>query len=290
MIAIPSGSHGESLGWPRSIEHELEAATHFEHIFARSFGVCRRSTLVVFCFAVGACVGGLYCAQCCRYLAQKGYPLTLVTPGNDATGILRVVQALGRHFDQLVLAGHPSFLEDVIDRGVAQGVEWKRYNIKMILAGAGFSEEWRSLICKRLGAGDPRSATASLYGEADAGVLANETPLSISIRRFFNGRPEAARAVFGESGLPTLVQYDPCSRYFETYQNTLVVSGDSGVPLLRYQIADKGGIRGYDELLQAVRDLGGDPLSGSDESFVAPLPFLYLFDREEPTVSNFGAV
>jgi phenylacetate-CoA ligase len=289
MIAMSSGSTGKPLAWPRSVEHELEVATRFEQVFARSFGASRRSTLVVICFAMGTWVGGMYTAQCCRYLAQKGYPLTLVTPGNNLVEILRVVEELGQHFDQLVLAGYPPFLKEVIDRGAMQGVEWKRYRVKMILAGEVFSEEWRSLVCERLGAGDPGSATASLYGTADAGVLANETPLSISIRRFFGAHPEAARTVFGESRLPTLVQYDPCSRYFETHLDTLVVSGDSGVPLVRYHIADKGGIFGYDELLQRVRDLGGDPLSGLDESVVAPLPFVYLFGRADFTVSYFGA-
>ena len=288
MIAMSSGSTGKPLAWPRSLEHELEVATRFEQVFA-SFGADRRSTLVVVCFAMGSWVGGMYTAQCCRYLAQKGYPLTLVTPGNNPTEILRVIADLGQYFDQLVLAGYPPFLKDVVDRGVTQGLEWQRYKVKMILAGEVFSEEWRSLVCERLGAGDPGSASASLYGTADAGVLANETPLSISVRRFFGAHPEAARSVFGESRLPTLVQYDPCSRYFETHQDTLVVSGDNGVPLVRYHIADKGGIFGYDELLQRVRDLGGDPLAGLEEHSVAPLPFVYLFGRADFTVSYFGA-
>jgi phenylacetate-CoA ligase len=84
---------------------------------------------------MGSWVGGMYTAQCCRYLAQKGYPLTLVTPGNSPTEILRVIEDLGQYFDQLVLAGYPPFLKDVVDRGVTQGVEWKRYKVKMILAG-----------------------------------------------------------------------------------------------------------------------------------------------------------
>jgi phenylacetate-CoA ligase len=176
-----------------------------------------------------------------------------------------------------------------VDRGLTEGLDWSSYNVKMILAGEVFSEEWRSLVCERLGAGDPAWATASLYGTADAGVLGNETPLSISLRRFFGAHPEAARTVFGESRLPTLVQYDPCSRYFETHQDTLVVSADSGVPLVRYHIADKGGIFGYDELLQRVRDLGADPLTGLDEDGVVPLPFVYLFGRADFTVSYFGA-
>jgi phenylacetate-CoA ligase len=289
MIAVSSGSTGKPLAWPRSLAHELDVTTRFEQVFAHGFGADRRPTLVVICFALGSWVGGMYTAQCCRYLAQKGYPLTLVTPGNNLAEILRVIEELGPHFDQLVLAGYPPFLKDVVDRGVAQNLDWKRRNVKLILAGEVFSEEWRSLVCERLGADDPCSATASLYGTADAGVLGNETPLSIAIRRFFATHPEAAHAMFGESRLPTLVQYDPCSRYFETHDGTLVVSGDNGVPLVRYHIADKGGIYGYDELLQRVRLLGGDLLAGLDAHRVAPLPFVYLFGRADFTVSYFGA-
>jgi phenylacetate-CoA ligase len=289
MIAMSSGSTGKPLAWPRSVEHELEVSTRFEQVLVHGFGADRLSTLVVICFAMGSWVGGMYTTQCCRYLAQKGYPLTLVTPGNNPVEILRIIEELGQHFDQLVLAGYPPFLKEVVDRGLTQGLDWKRYTVKMILAGEVFSEEWRSLVCQRLGARDPAFATASLYGTADAGVLGNETPLSISIRRFFGSRPEAARTLFGESRLPTLVQYDPCSRYFETFQNTLVVSGDGGVPLLRYHIADKGGIFGYDQLLQRVKDLGGDPISELHGQGAAPLPFVYLFGRADFTVSYFGA-
>jgi phenylacetate-coenzyme A ligase PaaK-like adenylate-forming protein len=149
IIAMSSGSTGKPLAWPRSVEHELEVATRFEQVFARSFGADRRSTLVVICFAMGSWVGGMYTAQCCRYLAQKGYPITMVTPGNNPTEILRIIEDLGQYFDQLVLAGYPPFLKDVVERGVTQGLEWKRYKVKMILAGEVFSEEWRSLVCER---------------------------------------------------------------------------------------------------------------------------------------------
>jgi hypothetical protein len=46
--------------------------------------------------------------------------------------------------------------------------------------------------------------------------------------------------------LPTLVQYDPASRFFEMHEGTLVVSGENSVPLVRYHIADKGGVLSYD--------------------------------------------
>ena len=91
-------------------------------------------------------------------------------------------------------------------------------------------------------------------------MLGNETPLSIAIRRFLARRPDAARELFGESRLPTLVQYDPRARYFEARQGTLLFTGDNGIPLVRYHIADSGGLLDYADLLSFLRRYDFDPL------------------------------
>jgi phenylacetate-CoA ligase len=293
MLAVSSGSTGTPMIWPRTLEHELDIAFRFEQIF-HVFGADQRPTLAVVCFAMGAWVGGMFTAACCRHLAAKGYPITVVTPGNKTDEIFRVVQELGPSYAQIVLLGYPPFIKDVIDGGRAAGINWPRYHPKLVFAGEVFSEEWRSLVCERIRSTQPAYDTASLYGTADGGVLGNETPLSITLRKFFAARPELAREVFGESRLPTLVQYDPLSRYFETHDGTLVVSGDSGVPLLRYHIADQGGIVPHDEMRRTAADAGMPWPAGSGEAAEEgrgnwPLPFLYLFGRADFTVSYFGA-
>lgn len=291
MMAVSSGSTGTPMIWPRSVAHELDIAYRFEQVF-HAFRADERPTLAVVCFAMGAWVGGMFTAACCRHLAAKGYPITTVTPGNKKEEIFRVVQELGPSYEQVVLLGYPPFIKDVIDSGRAEGIVWSRYKPKLVFAGEVFSEEWRALVCERIGSADPGTVTASLYGTADGGVLGNETPLSISIRKFFAARPDLAREVFGESRLPTLVQYDPLSRYFEVHDGTLVVSGDNGVPLLRYHIADKGGIIPYAGMMKIVADAGGkqrDALLRQSERGVWELPFVYLFGRADFTVSYFGA-
>ncbi len=289
MLAVSSGSTGTPTVWPRTMVHELDIAFRFEQVF-QAFRTHERNTLAVVCFALGTWVGGMFTAACCRYLALKGYPITVVTPGNKKEEIFRVVEELGPSYQQIVLLGYPPFIKDVIDSGRAQQLDWPRYRPKLVFAGEVFSEEWRTLVCERIGAEDPSHTTATLYGTADGGVLGNETPLSIALRRFFAARPGLAREVFGESRLPTLVQYDPRSRYFELHDDaTLVVSGDSGVPLLRYHIADKGGIISHDEMRTLARTTGCgafDDLTGND---APPLPFVYLFGRADFTVSYFGA-
>ena len=294
MIAVSSGSTGEPTFWPRSVADEFAVTTRFEQVFHDSFGADRQATLAVVCFALGTWVGGMYTAGCCRHLALKGYPITVITPGSNVEEILRVVTALGPRFEQVVLLGYPPFLKGVVDTGRARGVPWPQFHVKLVLAGEVFSEQWRTLVGERLGGGDPCFGSASLYGTADAGVLATETPLSVCIRRYLAQHPDAARELFGQSRLPTLAQYDPRSRLFETQDGTLLFTGDNGIPLIRYHIADTGGLTSFDAMLAFLADHGFDPTAelggqlGGRRS-VRELPFVHVFGRSQFTVSYFGA-
>ena len=302
-MAASSGSTGEPTLWPRSFRDELQIATRFEQIFHDSFEADRKTTLAVVCFSLGTWVGGMYTASCCRYLAQKGYPITVVTPGSSSAEILRLVKALGDSFEQVVLLGYPPFLKDAIDTGKSQNIDWPKYQTKLVMAGEVFSEEWRDLVGERLGSKHICYDSASLYGTADAGVLGNETPLSICIRRFLAANPAVARELFGESRLPTLVQYDPSSRFFEVQQGRLIFSGDNGVPLLRYSIKDTGGLITYDEMLKFLANYRFNPIAELQEQKardqkensektvrgIRPFPFVYVFGRYDFTVSYFGA-
>jgi phenylacetate-CoA ligase len=292
FIAVSSGSTGKPTFWPRFISDELRIATRFEQVFHDSFQDDTRRTLAVVCFTLGTWVGGMFTANCCRYLASKVYHITVITPGNNKEEIYRAVAELGGLFDQVVLLGYPPFLKDIVDGGIARGIEWSRYHLKFVLAGEVFSEEWRSLVVERSGSNNPCYDSASLYGTADAGILANETPLSICIRRFLSGHPNAARALFGESRLPTLAQYDPFSRFFEADGRSLLFSGDNGIPLIRYNILDTGGVVSYAEMLEFLGQWGFDPLADlrrHGERGARELPFVYVFGRSDFTVSYFGA-
>ncbi|HYJ11169.1 MAG TPA: phenylacetate--CoA ligase family protein [Polyangiaceae bacterium] len=291
MLAVSSGSTGEPAIWPRFVTDELGTAFRFEQVLRDAFRAHERRTLAVVCFALGSWVGGMYTTACLRHVAAKGYPLTLVTPGNQKAEILRVLRALVPSFEQVVLCGYPPFLKDVIDSGRADGFDWHAQPVKLVMAGEVFSEEWRSVVCERLGARAPELDTASLYGTADGGVLANETPLSIAIRRHLAKAPELARQLFAEARLPTLCQYDPLHRYFEGVDGDLLFSGDGGIPLLRYKILDRGGIHGFASLTAAVRAAGFDAaaeLLGRGVT-LRELPFVHVFGRSNFALSFYGA-
>lgn len=292
MVAVSSGSTGEPTFWLRALVDELAIAGRFEQVFRDSFRADEQATLAVVCFPLGTWVGGMFTAAACRHLATKGYPITVVTPGNNRAEILRVVRELGPQFAQTVLLGYPPFLKDVVDAGISDGFAWRAQPIRLVLAGEVISEDWRDLMAERLGFTDPARDTASLYGTADGGVLGNETPLTIAVRRYLARSPDAARAVFGQARLPTLVQVDPFERFFEVHDGTLMFSGDSGIPLVRYHIADDGGVIAYDALIARLRGLGFDAEAEARRGGargIRRLPFVYVFGRSQFAVSYYGA-
>jgi phenylacetate-CoA ligase len=290
MLALSSGSTGEAMIWPRGLEDELVVARRFEQVFL-AFEADRRATLAVVCFPLGTWVGGMYTTQCCRLLAARGFPITVITPGNQVEEILRSMRALASSFEQTVLLGYPPLIKGVIDEGLARGMALREWALKLVLAGEVITEEWRDLVGSRVGIRKPLHDIASLYGTADAGVLGNETPLSVAIRRHAARRPALAQRLFGEARVPTLVQYDPHRRFFEVHEGTLVVTSDGPAPLVRYHIADTGGVWPYAELLAALREEGADPFEelGASDPSVVELPFVYVFGRPLHAVSFFGA-
>lgn len=183
MIAVSSGSTGKPAYWPRSGPDEQAVAARFEQIFRDGFDAGQRPTLAVVCFPLGTWVGGLYTASCCRHLARKGYPITVVAPGNNKEEILRVVPELAGDFAQTVLLGYPPFLKDVIGTGLGRGVPWAAMSIKVVLAGEVFSEDWRDLMGERAGMRRPAHDSAALYGTAEYGTERRSTERRSTERR-----------------------------------------------------------------------------------------------------------
>src|SRR5260370_41235794 len=89
-----------------------------------------------------------------------------------------------------------------------------------------------------------------------------------------------------------LVTYEPMVRAFERHQDTLVVSCDSGVPLVRYHIADEGGVIPYESMIEHMRASGfdskGAALSAGART-VQRFPFVYVFGRSRFAISFYGA-
>lgn len=295
VYASTSGSTGAPFYFPRGQKQTDQYALLAELYLRSQYKIHERSTLYVDCFAMGAWIGGLFTFQAIERLAKSGrYPLHLITPGLSKDEAVSAVRNLGPRYDQVIIGGYPPYVKDLIDYGAAAGLDWKRYRIKFVFSAEGFSEKFRDHVAKAAGQENVLRDSLNHYGTADMGTMAYETPLAASLRRAALADTTLFKDLFGQANrLPTLAQYLPEHFYFEQMNGGLVCSADSGLPLIRYDLRDQGGIIGFSEAVSAaeksapgyVRSLGRDGIADT----VFKLPFAYLYERADFGVVLYGA-
>lgn len=295
LYASTSGSTGEPMYFPRT-EMQTEQYALLAELYLRAqYEIHERSTLYVNTFAMGAWIGGLFTYQAVERLAERGkYPLHLITPGLAQDETLKAIRKLGPLYDQVIIGGYPPYVKDLIDKGTAEGIEWKKYHIKFVFSAEGFSEKFREYVATGVGQKNVLRGSLNHYGTVELGTMAYETPLAAFNRRAALADKKLFNALFGQaSRLPTLAQYLPEQFYFEKVNDGLVCTADGGLPLVRYDLKDQGGIWQFDDITAMVeKAVPGHAHALKDagiEDTVFQLPFVYLYERADFTVVLYGA-
>lgn len=295
IISATSGSTGEPFYFPRTMEQDMQYAAVAEMYLRSNFSIHKKSTLYIVGWGMGVWIGGVFSYSAVRLVAERGkYHLSIITPGTSNDEILKAVQRLGPFYDQVLIGGYPPMIKDLVDEGMRRGMKWKKYNIKFIFSAEGFTEAFRSYITTQCGLTNPLTDTLNHYGSVDLGTMAHETPLSILIRRLAEKNPFLNEALFGHPyNQPTLAQYIPELFYFEAASGSLLCSARSGLPLVRYDLIDSGGIHTFAQIRKIFADCGID-LSAEIRranigAMVWNLPFVFVFERRDFTVKIFGA-
>lgn len=283
LISTSSGSTGISYLWPRSSEQTLQIAIISEILYREFFEVHRRKTLFIITFAMGTWAAGTSTLMATDWVAEKGYPITIVTPGMDKTEILRIVKEANKYYEQLIFVGYPPFIKDVIDSGLEQGINWQQLRLKFFLGGESFTENWRSHIQNITGLKNPLTDIVNMYASADVGLMAHETALTILLRRLAASDSKILEGLFTDKRLPSVNQFDPRLRFFESHQGELLVSARSGIPLLRYNTKDVGDVLYFEDVklrcLEQRIDLQKEFNNVDSQRLLWQLPIVYLFGR-----------
>lgn len=290
MITCSSGSTGQPYFWPRLAKKDKSIPQAMELMYTEFFEIDKKKTLVLINLALGTWAAGELAAESSRIVAKKpNLPLTVITPGLNLEETIRIFENIGSKFEQTVIVGYPPFVKDVIDAGTKRGLDWKKYNLKLLIGGEGTSEEWRDYIAEKIGAKDNIRAIISLFAAADAGIIGHETPFSILIRRLARKNSKICEDLFGEAQIPSLNQFNPLAWYIERVNDEIVLTINSGIPLIRYNFHDRGGMITFSEMLEKLKNNGYDPeklLSDNTLDFnkVWRLPFFYVFGRKDAVV------
>lgn len=294
VVSVSSGSTGKPFLWPRNQWQEKEVDFWYSLALQDQFQVPEQRSLLLICFAIGMYIAGPFTfASCLRY-GQRGHPLTLACPGNNPDATLKIIRELWDEYDQIIIGGYPPLVKDIVDMGVQDGIDWSKKSVKLFFGGEGYSEHWRDYVHSQLGHPRRTGATVNMYGTADSAILGIETPSSIVLRSLSEST-EARLQFFEDERLPSVLSYHPLLKYFEadSEQNLFFTAG-GGVPLVRYEIGDQGGLISYERLRHLVQDTSGRSLEDhlADEGFShldLKLPLVYLFGRKDFTVQLYGA-
>lgn len=292
-ISATSGSTGEPFYFPRTHEQDLQYATTAELYLLDNFHIDTKKTLYIIGFPMGVWIGGVFTYEALSILQERGYPLSIITPGINKLEIIKAVKNLGPFFDQIIIGSYAPFLKDILDDAPHYGVNWKAHHVGFIFSAEGFSETFRDYIIRKTGLPNPYTTTLNHYGTVDMGTMAHETPLCIFLRRKAISDTKLYSFLFGSTNrLPTLTQYLPEMFYFESQNGNLLCSTYSGLPLIRYDLKDHGNIITQSALNKTMRDYDVDidveiRTSGIKKN-IWNLPFVYVFERSDFSVSFFA--
>lgn len=293
VLTSTSGSTGTPTYFGRSQKVDEQSSNVHELIFNASSLDRRESTLLIVCFGMGVWIGGIITYQAFEGMSRRGYPISILTPGINKAEILKALRDLAPHYSQLILAGYPPFLKDVVDEASTQGISFAQHRVLLLFAAEAFTEGFREYVAKKVGVQNSLTDTINIYGSADIGTMAFETPISILARRLAQKDSVIFADLFhGAKKTPTLAQYIPHYVSFEAPGGEVLITGDSALPLLRYSIGDRGGVFTYAELVERFKEHGIDlskeaRASGIGQS-VLELPFVFVYERADFSTTLYG--
>jgi len=295
VMTSTSGSTGTPFYFPRNGILDAQSSIYHQMFLQTTRLDINKSTLVLVCFGMGVWIGGVITYQAFKTISERGYPLTILTPGVNKREIFEAMKNVVPKYDQVILCGYPPFMKDVIDEAKEQGINWKKHNLRLIFAAESFSEKFRDYIMSKTGLKDIYSDTMNIYGSADLGTMAEETPISILIRRLALKNKNLFSKIFRESNrLPTFAQFNPDFINFECTDGKVYCTGDNILPLVRYEIGDNGEVRDYEEIEEIFKseglDLQKEIKSAGLEGSVAELPFISIYERTDFSTKLYGAI
>lgn len=296
VFTSTSGSTGEPFYFPREERLDWQYSILAEEFFKNSSYNTGGPTLVIIGFGMGVWIGGIITYKAFEIAAQRSnLPVSIITPGINKNEIFHALRNLSPHYRETILVGYPPFIKDILDEASDEGINLKKLNMRLLFAAEAFSEKFRDYAVKKTGIRNPVLDTLNIYGTADIGAMAYETPTSILIRRLAMKNQKLFKDIFSEiHKTPTLAQYNPFFITFEAQGEDILLTGDNTIPLIRYSIGDHGGVMSFSSLLEKMKDnninLHKEALKAGVSKYLSEAPFIYVYERKDFSTKLYGAI
>ncbi len=280
FIATSSGTKGEPKFWPRNAEQDFEAALIHEFLYQAYFELGNRSTLLLIGFPMGIYISGIATLLPSWLASFSKKKLSIMSVGNNKGEMLRAVSHLSDAYEQTILIGHPFFIKDVIETGSREGIGWAKKKVGLMFCSEGFSEDWRKYVMAKAGIPSSSMRVFSTYGSSEMLLMAYETPFTIMVKRMAERNHNFLSALTGDLVPPQFFQYNPVLRYIEALDRELAFTSASGIPLVRFNIHDRGDIFSLQQVAEAMGSQRKKP--------TYQLPLVALWGRSDDTLKFHG--
>ncbi len=282
VISSSSGSTGNPFYWPRLLEQDLNIAKALEILYVNNFSIQLKSTLLLISLGMGVWTAGEMMYGSGKLMAQKGHPMTVMAPGIHLEEILKILKTVAHLYDQTFIVGYPAFVKDIIDSANNEGIDLEALKLKALVGGEIFTEHWRDYVYTNGKMTNRYKDITSVLGSSEGGIVGMETPLSSYIRKQIFDNIELNKSLFNSDHIPSVVQFNPVGRFIEAVDDELVLTNLGGLPLVRYNTKDVGGVMTFDQVMEVLNKQGianevitkelGNPS-------IWTFPFAYLFGR-----------
>lgn len=291
MYCSTSGSTGTPHYFARNKKLAAQASSMVEE-FLKNSSYGQKRTLVIMGFGMGVWIGGIFTMQAFEIAVERTKePVAILPTGYNRAEVFKALKRLSPEYEQTIIAGYPPFIKEIVDDAEDEGVDLKKMNIRFMFAAEAFTEMFRDYVCDKAGVDNPIKDTLNIYGSADIGAMAHETPLSILIRRLAMKEPLLFEDIFGQiEKTPTLAQYNPKYIEFEDVEGELFLTGDSAVPLIRYAIGDHGGVKSFSYIASIFEARGINlqtEIKKADIRFNEH-PFVFVYERADFSTNLHG--
>jgi phenylacetate-CoA ligase len=284
-IATSSGTTGKPTYFPVLPQSILPIINFWETCF-EIYRIGKIPTLYILTLSLGSWIAGIGQVEALREVGRrKNYQITILHPGSRLNDTLDLIQEFAPKYKQLVIGGYSSFLRRIIDEGEKRGLEWKKMNTILIGGGEPLSEKSKEYLMKKLGHDNPFKIFTNFgIGEAAPVQIGFEYPFAILIKSLTVKNEKLRENFFGQKEiLPSLMQ-KIANVYIEEINGELIYTAKSGLPIVRFNSHDAGGVVPFHKGWDILTSFGYNPESllrryGFSKEHIFKFPLFYVFGR-----------
>jgi len=272
QFCTSSGSTGVPTIWPRDKRVDDSLEPLHTKLLDEHFQIKKKSSLIVVLFDLGTSTAGVMHARL-SWQANKYGNISTITPGLDIKKACFLLSQLHFHYEQIIIIGYPPLISDLVNYSKKQKCSLERYNAGIVFAGGGASGHWRKQMAKSFNI--KLNRIISFYGFSESGMVGYETRDINRLLQYCIKYPKLNIELFDSFLLPTVIETDFNKRFFEIENDEIIVTVDQPIPLVRYNIHDKGKLIPVKEINQQLRQFGFKPCFNDKNRYL-----LVVYGRE----------